>query len=37
MESPEIMDDETFRLRRFPERFGKGREKAGRLHHRGKV
>jgi hypothetical protein len=37
MESPGIMDNDTLRFRRLLERLGKGHEKAGHLHHRGKV
>jgi hypothetical protein len=31
------MDDETVRFRRLLDRFGKSHQKAGHLHHRGKV
>ena len=34
---PELMDDDTLRFRRLLERFGKASQKAGHLHHRGKV
>ena len=37
MERPEVIDEDTLRFRRLLERFGKGHEKAGHLHHRGKV